>query len=179
MSFKKPNQFNLQSGQLAERKTMITVAEWEETTGTTTETVREILGIRTEDSSIDYNVDSETSTDVRGNTYTDVNKTEPQQDFDPFYIRGGSRLGAILNDVRKRNALSELNQFTVYVITTFVGSTGLYEAEKHTDCTILYSSFGGDTRVNMPIEVHFSNKITNGTVDKLDETFQFTPDTTL
>ena len=166
------NQFNLNAGQRAERKLLITVAEWVE--GSTQ--VREVLGTRTEDSSIEYNADIQTSTDILGNNYTDINKTQPQQDFDPYLILGGSKLGAKLNDIRKRNAVSELNQFTLYVITAFVGTTGSYEAEKHTDCTITYNSMGGDANVNFPISVYFSNKITNGTVNKLSDDFVFTAD---
>ena len=103
------NQFNLAQYQRAERKLLLTVAEWTE--GTATE--RELLGRRTEDSSIDYNVDQQTSTDILGINYTDINKTQPQQDFDPYLILGGSKLGAKLNDIRRRNALSELSQFTL------------------------------------------------------------------
>lgn len=165
-------QFNLATGQRAERKLLITVAEWNEGTSP----VREILGTRTEDSSIDYNPDIETTTDILGNNYTDLNKTQPQQDFDPYLVLGGSKLGALLNDIRRRNALSELNQFTVYIITAFVGSNGTYAAEKHTDCSIIYNSIGGDVNVNFPISVYFSNKITTGTVDKLADDFVFTPD---
>lgn len=174
------NQFNLSSGQRAERKLLITVAEWKETTGTTESSVREILGTRTEDSSIEYNPDIETSTDILGNNYTDVNRTQPEQSFDPYLVLGGSKLGAFLNDIRKRNAISELNQFTMYIITAYVGgSTAGYEAEKHVDCTITYDSLGGNSNVNFPITVHFSNKITNGTVDKLADDFVFTADTNL
>lgn len=169
-------QFSLSSGQRAERKLLITVAEWTEGTST----VREILGTRTEDSSIDYNPDIETTTDIRGINYTDLNKTQPQQDFDPYLVLGGSKLGALLNDIRRRNALSELNQFTMYIITAFVNSgTALsptYAAEKHTGCTIVYNSIGGDANVNFPISVYFSNQITTGTVDALTDTFVFTPD---
>ena len=179
-------QFNLNAGQLAERRSLLTVVEWKETVGTTEETFREILGTRTPDSSIDYNTDIETSTDVRGITYTDVNKTEPQQSFDPFMVMGGSRLGALLNDIRKRNAYTELNQFTVYVITAFIGDAqNGYEAEKHEGCTIEYQSLGGDTRVNFPITLHFSNSANGkgqpqtGTVDKLGDDFVFTPDVTV
>lgn len=165
--------FNLSAGQRAERKLLITVAEW---TGEGSTQVREILGTRTEDSSIDYNPDIETTTDILGINYTDLNRTQPQQDFDPFLILGGSQLGAKLNDIRRRNALSELNQFTVYIITAFVGdATNGYAAEKHTDCTIVYNSIGGDSNVNFPISVYFSNNITVGTVDKLASDFQFTP----
>lgn len=166
------NQFNLQDKQRAERKLLITVAEWTEGS----KQVREILGRRTEDSSIEYNADIETSTDILGINYTDINRTQPQQDFDPYLILGGSKLGAKLNDIRKRNALSELSQFTLYVITAFVGEQGAYEAEKHVDCTITYNSMGGDSNVNFPISAYFSNNITNGTVDKLSDDFVFTPD---
>ncbi len=170
------NQFNLAQHQRAERKLLMTVAEWTE--GTTTE--RELLGRRTEDSSIEYNADQSTSTDVLGINYTDINKTQPQQDFDPYLILGGSKLGAKLNDIRKRNALSELSQFTLYIITGYVGnSTDGYEAEKHVNCTISYNRLGGDANVNMPISVYFSNEITNGTVDKLADDFVFTPSPTV
>ena len=163
--------FNLSTGQRAERKLLITVAEWLEGSTPT----REILGTRTEDSSIEYNPDIETTTDILGINYTDLNKTQPQQDFDPYLILGGSKLGAKLNDIRRRNALSELSQFTVYIITAFVGnSSSGYAAEKHTGCTITYNSIGGDANVNFPISVYFSNQITLGTVDKLADDFEFT-----
>ena len=164
------SQFNLSSGQRAERKLLITVAEWLEGTTPT----REILGTRTEDSSIEYNPDIETTTDILGINYTDLNKTQPQQDFDPYLVLGGSKLGAKLNDIRRRNALSELSQFTVYIITAFVGNSSAgYAAEKHTGCTITYNSIGGDANVNFPISVYFSNQITLGTVNKLSSDFQF------
>ena len=175
-------QFNLRDGQRAERKLLVTVAEWYEPLDGTTgeEKVREILGRRTEDSSIEYNPDEQDSTDILGNNYTDVNKTQPTQQFDPFLILGGSRLGAFLNDIRRRNALSELTGvFTIYVITLFVGTTGQYEAERHDECTITYDSIGGDANVNFAITVHFSNKITTGTVDKFAEDFAFTPDVSI
>lgn len=180
-------QFNLMEGQRAERKLLLTVAEWEETTGSgqnaTTTQVREILGTRTEDSSIEYNADIETTTDIRGFNYTDLNKTQPQQDFDPYLILGGSKLGAKLNDIRRRNALSELNQFTMYIITAYIDegsdNTHAYQAEKHTGCTITYNSLGGDVNVNFPISVYFSNNSVTGTVNKLSDDFTFTQDANL
>lgn len=161
---------NLPTHQRAPRKLLITVAEWTE--GSTQK--REVLGRRTEDSSIEYNADIETTTDILGINYTDVNRTQPQQDFDPYLILGGSELAAKLNDIRRRNAIEELSQFTIYIITAFAGTAGAYEAEKHVNCTIAYNSIGGDTNVNMPISVYFSNDITIGTVDKLSDDFTFT-----
>lgn len=182
------SEFNLNKHQRAERKLLITVAEWKDAAGEITigtgddayKVNREILGRRTEDSSIEYNADIETTTDILGINYTDVNRTQPQQDFDPYLILGGSKLGAKLNDIRKRNALSELDQFTLYVITAYVGdSTNGYEAERHVNCTITYNSLGGDSNVNMPISVYFSNDSVTGKVDKLSDDFAFTADVTL
>ena len=188
------NPINIErEGQRAERKMLITVAEWAagpgETgnishSGTTTKYLREILGTRTEDSSIDYNADIQQSTDILGNNYTDVNKTQPQQDFDPYLILGKSKLGAKLNAIRANNALTELDQFTIYVITLFIngnpqGTT--VQAERHTGCTITYNSIGGDSNVNFPISVYLSNKVTVGTVTLnskggISEDFTFEPD---
>lgn len=173
-----PNQFNLPDKRRAERKQLITVVEWFEGTGSEATAVREKLGVRTEDSSIELNPDIETTTDILGNTWTDVNKTEPQQDFDPFLVLGGSKLGAKLFDITMRNALPELQQFNVYIISTFIGESGLWDTTKHSNCTIEVQSIGGDANVNMPISVHYSNDITRGTVDKLGDDFVFTADTT-
>ena len=165
--------FNLSTGKVAERKTFITVAEWSEGT---TSSIREILGTRTEDSSMEFNPDIETMTDVRGITYPDVNKTEPQQTFDPFYIMGGSNLAAFLTEAALKNDISAYNNaFTIYQIAAFSGnSTDGYYAVKHEHCTILPNSIGGDAKVSMPIEIHFSNEITVGTVNKLSDDFAFT-----
>jgi len=180
------NQFNLATGQRAERKTLITVVEWKEGVGTDAVTEREILGTRTPDSSIQYNADISTETDIRGINYTDMNKTQPQQDFDPYLILGGSKLGAKLNDIRRRNALSELSQFTAYIITAFIGDAeNGYDAERHGNCTIAYTAMGGDSNVNFPISLYLSNDYAGlgapqlGKVDKLSPDFEFTPDTTL
>lgn len=176
-------QFNLKEGQRAERKLLVTVAEWYEPQNGTTglEKVREILGKRTEDSSIEYNPDVQDSTDILGYNYTDVNKTQPSQQFDPFLILGGSRLGAFLNDIRRRNALSELTgAFTIYVITLFVnGGTNGFEAEQHEHCTITYDAIGGDSNINFAITVHFSNEITTGWIDEFKKDFAFTADVTV
>lgn len=176
-------ELNLEQGKRAERKALITVAEWQEPTGSGTSTVqrREILGARVEDSSIELNADIQESTDILGNNYTDVNKTQPQQGLDPSFIIGGSKLSAYLYDAVIKNKIQAYtNFFTVYIISAFIGdATSGYEAVKHEDCSIIPTSIGGDAFVAMPLEIHFSNKITSGTVDKLTDDFAFTPDASL
>lgn len=149
-------------------------------TKTTSTLYREILGTRTEDSSIEFNADIETTTDVRGITYTDVNKTEPQQDFDPYNLLGGSPLGAYLTThALKNNIVAYNNVFNVYIITAFIGSQADgYFTVMHSGCSIIPQSLGGDAYNNMPIEVHLSNNITEGTVDSIGKDFTFTPAST-
>lgn len=169
------------TGIRARRKMLITVAAW----GTATQGVeanREILGTRTEDSSIEFNPDIETSTDILGHNYTDVNKTEPQQDFDPFFLIGGSDLGEFLSNAALENNLDAYQEaFTIYVIEAYIdtgaSTSHAYKCVKHTDCSIIPTAIGGDNYINMPIEVHYSNKITKGTVDKLSDDFAFTATT--
>ena len=156
------SKLNLKNGQRAQRKLLITVAEWGEEASKS----REILGTRTEESTIEFNADIATSTDILGITYTDVNKTEPMQTFDPFYILGGSELSEYLTTAALKNDINAYNgAFNVYIITAFIGSEGSYYAVKHTGCSIIPTGIGGDAYTNMPIEVHYSNNITEGTVD--------------
>ena len=180
-------EINLEDRKRAERKLLIHVAEWKEqgeiedpeNPGQMIEgevTKREILGTRTPDSSIEFNIDSETSTDIRGITYADVNKTEPTQQFDPYTILGGSPLGAYLSKAALKNDITAYNgSFDVYIITAYMGEAGAYYAVKHEGCSIFPTAIGGESFVNMPIEVHYSNKITDGTVDVLTDEFVFTP----
>ena len=164
---------NLKDKERAQRKTLITVAEW--TPDGATEPVRELLGARTEDSSIEFNPDVAISTDILGTTYTDVNKTEPQQTFDPFFLLGGSALGEYLVSAALENRINDYNgKFNVYIITAFIGAEGAYKTVMHKGCSIIPTSMGGDAYVAMPIDVYYSNDITTGTVDKIGADFKFT-----
>ena len=72
------------------------------------------------------------------------------------------------------------NFFRVYVISGFVGdATNGYETVRHDECSIIPTSVGGSAWVEMPLEIHYSNKITSGTVDKLADDFTFTEDVTV
>lgn len=161
--------FNLLDRQRAERKLLLTVVEWTEGNSI----VRELVGTRIAESEISYNPDVEVVTNIIGITKSFVRNTKPQQDLD-YPILGSSKLGAKLNDIRRRNATSELKHFTVYIITAFVLTAYGYETEKHSNCTIVYNSLGGADRVEFPITIYFSNNIDNGVVNKLSENFTFT-----
>ena len=164
-------EFNLTDNQRAERKLLVTCVN----VGEPLSPEWYIMGRGVEDSSIEYNAEIDTKTDILGITETNVSKLSPQQDFEPFTIRGGSKLAEKLYDIYKRQAQSEYSLFEVLIIYGYAGTTGKYEAEKQTNCTIVPTSLGGDAYVDMPVEVHFSQESTWGTVNALKGEITFTP----
>ena len=168
--------FNLTDGQEAERKLLKTFVNVATSSGTAE---WELIGEGIEESTIEYNTDIETSTDILGQTRTKVNKTEPEQSFEPYTVRGGSKLAFILWDIYRRNAVSELTQFKVLVVHEFVGSSSGFAAETHDNCTITVTSIGGSAYVDMPISISYSNKKTLGKVTYTGETPTFTADSGL
>ena len=154
---------SLSDGEEAERKMLITAVN----VGDSSQ-IWEVQGVGIEDSSIEYNPDSETTTDILGTTRTKVNKTEPSQEFDPNTLRGGAKLNELLDSIAARNAVSEFSKFEVLIIKTWLKNTsGAYYAEKHTGCTITPTSIGGSGRVDMPFNITFSNNKTYGTVSDI------------
>ena len=168
--------FNLTDGQEAERKLLKTFVN----VATASETAEwELIGEGIEESAIEYNTDTTTSTDILGQTRTKVNKTEPAQSFEPYTVRGGSKLAFILWDIYRRNAVSELTQFKVLVVHEFVGSSSGFAAETQDNCTITVTSIGGSAYVDMPISISYSNKKTLGKVTYTGEVPTFTADSGL
>ena len=168
--------FNLTDGQEAERKLLKTFVNVATSSGTAE---WELIGEGIEESAIEYNTDTTTSTDILGKTRTKVNKTEPAQSFEPYTVRGGSKLAFILWDIYRRNAVSELTQFKVLVVHEFVGSSSGFAAETQDNCTITVTSIGGSAYVDMPISISYSNKKTLGKVTYTGETPTFTADSGL
>lgn len=164
--------FNLTTGAQAERKLLVTAVN----VGTTQAPEWEIVGVGVEDSSIEYNPDIETLTDILGITKTKVNKLETSQSLECDLI-GGSKLQLKLYNQYKYGRLAELSQYEVLQIHAYVGGTATLEAELHSGCTISTTSIGGDAYVSAPITINFSNDKTHGTVDKYlyGETITFTP----
>lgn len=162
------SEFNLKPNQKAERKLLVTAVN----VGTSDAPEWDIIGAGVEDSSIELNPDVSTVTDILGITETTVNKMEPKQSFEPFTIRGGSKLAYKLFDIWQRKAWSELATFEVLLMYGFIdGATeGTFAAEKQANCTITINSMGGSATVDMPIEITYSNDSVLGTVDKLKGT---------
>ena len=170
--------FNLKDGQKAERKLLVTAVNVGDSIADSSGTPEwQIIGVGVEDSSIEYNPDTETITDILGITETTVNKLETSQTLEPMTVRGGSKLAIKLYNQIKYNRVSEFSMYEVMQIHAYVGTAGAYEAEVHKNCTIAPQSLGGDAYVDMPIDINYSNDKVHGTVDnyKYGSTITFTP----
>ncbi len=123
-----------------------------------------LLGSGIEESAIELNPDAETVTDILGVTTTTINKWEASQGFDPFTVKGGSKLAFKLHQIWQEKAPEKLSQFEVLIVYKYIGdeSDG-YEAEKQRNCTIGIESIGGSAYVDMPITISYSNDIERGT----------------
>ena len=167
--------FNLQDGQKAERKLLVTAVNVGDKLGAGTPEWQ-IIGVGVEDSSIEYNPDTTTSTDILGISTTIINKLETSQTLEPMVVMGGSKLALKLYNQVKYGRLSELAMYEVMQIHAYVGAEGAYEAEVHKNCTLTPQSLGGSATVDMPINISYSNDKVHGTVDnyKYGATVTFT-----
>lgn len=134
-----------------------------------------LVGSGIEESAIELNPDTETVTDILGITTTTVNKWEASQSFDPFTVKGGSKLAFKLHQIWQDKTPEKLSQFDVLIVYKYIGedTTG-YEAEVQKNCTINITKIGGSAYVDMPIEITYSNDIDRGTVKFTDNTPTFT-----
>lgn len=140
--------------------------------------VWEIQGYKTEDTAIEYNPDKSTMTDVRGVTFTDVNKFEKNISFDPNTLRAvdnDGKLNLLLHKYERGDELSKFSQFRVLIGYGYWGDNGAYEADVYTGCTITPNSLGGSSRVDFPYDIDFGGEKILGTIDKLKKGLKFTP----
>lgn len=163
--------FNVKAGAKAPRKLLkhfVNVG-----TGETKEW--ELLGVGIEDSAIETNFETETVNDILGNSETSITGASPSQSFEPFTVRGGSKLAFKLHEIWLNKAYEELSQFDMLTVYGYVGSeTDGYDADMQSDCTITFGSIGGSAYVDMPITVNYSDKKERGTVKFADGVPTFT-----
>ena len=125
----------------------------------------ELLGAGVEDSAIETNFETETKKDILGNSETSVTGASPSQSFEPFTVRGGSKLAFKLHEIWLNKEYEKLSKFDMLTVYGYVGSeTDGYDADMQSDCTITFGSIGGSAYVDMPITVNYSDKKERGTV---------------
>ena len=139
--------FNLANNKKAERKLLVTCVNVGDSILDSSGTPEwQPVGVGVEDSSIEFNPDTETVTDILGITETTVNKLEVSQSLEPMRVRGGSKLALKLYNQVKYNKLAEMSMWEVMQIHAYVGSEGAYEAEVHKNCTLTPQSIGGSSK---------------------------------
>lgn len=151
--------FNLAAGTKAERKLMITYVN----VGTSGSPEWEALGAGVEDSSIEFNFEEDTKTDILGKTSTTIAKPQRRQTLDPCTLQEGSDLQIKLYNIIRHERWSELANFDMLVVHYYVGATGSFEAERFAGSAINPQSLGGSGTLDMPIEVIYGGTHTLGT----------------
>ena len=135
----------------------------------------ELLGVGVEDSAIETNFETETVNDILGNSETSITGASPSQSFEPFTVRGGSKLAFKLHEIWLNKEYEKLSKFDMLTVYGYVGSdTDGYDADMQSDCTITFGSIGGSAYVDMPITVNYSDKKERGTVKFTDGAPEFT-----
>ena len=125
----------------------------------------ELIGIGVEDSAIETNFEEEEVLDIYQNFSSSVTGAKPTQSFDPFTVRGGSKLAFILHEIWLNKEYEKLSQFDMLTVYSYVGDASEgYDATIEEDCTITFSSVGGSAYIDMPITVKYSDKKQRGTV---------------
>lgn len=142
------------------------------------------FGVRTEDSSIEYDWSEETSQDILGNIWTTMKKPKLSQSFDPWKLSGGDKAQEKLLNlaVVEQNARALTNQdvMIAHFYLTDKGSTAGKFAERYKSCMVKPTGLGGagGGPIDMPIDVVYGGERTAGTVSKgTDGAITFAPGT--
>lgn len=135
----------------------------------------ELLGYKVEDSSIEYNWDTNTVEDIRGIVSTDVRKSEPTQSMDGAVINKNSKFLDMLTNIAIRDAYEEMSLFEMMTVYGFKrNAAGACLAVREKNCTITPDSIGGAGTVGFPYTIHYSKDKTYGTVQEITANPTFT-----
>lgn len=144
-------------------------------TGTAATPVWSPIGKRVEDSSVEYDWQTEIKKDILGLTWATMKKPTMTQTFDPCELDGSDvaqqkiwQLAVVDQDI---NALAAQDMLLVHSYGSF--------AERYEACMIAPSSLGGEGggMLQMPFEVTFGGTRTIGDVTVEAGVITFVPDT--
>jgi len=162
--------FNLAPGLKADRKLMVTCAN----VGTADAPEWEILGYGIEEAAVEFNFEEEVITDILGITTATISKPQRRQTFDPYTVRGGSKLHLKLYNIIRNERWPELSNMDLLLVHLYVGANGVFEAERFTGSAINPQSLGGSGTLDMPFDAIFGGKHTLGTASIDGENVSFT-----
>lgn len=141
----------------------------------------ELQGRGVESWTVDQNQDITKTPDVLG--YVDMERgiAQPAQSGVKINLRKGSVLGTILFDAWFSGDMSKLNSMKILQKYEFISGTteNTCKARLQDECMISINSFSGEAGgyLGFDIDIHYSNKITTGTMPLTDgESITFTAD---
>ena len=136
------------------------------------------IGKRVEDSSSEYDWQTETKVDIFGNTYTNGKKPTITQTFDPCELDADDAAPKKIWNlaIKDQNVNALMNQ-DMLIVHLYAGTanTAVF-AERYSSCSILPSGLGGEGggTIGMPLDVTYGGTRTVGTASISGGTVTFT-----
>ena len=164
---------NTTEGQTINRKLQILALN----TGSATTAVWSVIGKRTEDSSAEYDWQSESVKDILGNTWNTLKEPIITQSFDPVKLDSGDAAAVDIWEKAIRDqdaqALAALDMLVIHLY-----ADGF--AERYSACMVDVTSLGGEGGgdISMPFTVTFGGERTLGSASISAGVITFTADTT-
>ena len=170
--------FNTVPGRNIGRELMIAYLN----TGTTSNPIWDPVGRRVQDSSSEWDWESDTVRDILGCTYGTLKKPKITQSFEPGDLDGGDeaqlKIWNLAVNEQNPQALAALDMLIVHF---YSGDSSAPFAERYASCMVEVTGFGGEGGGNlgMPMTVTFGGTRTVGTATKDASTgaITFTPGT--
>lgn len=155
--------FNMTKGATTARKTMLALLNVG--TGATNPTWAP-MGISVEDSSIEYDWQEESTTDILGNTWNTAKAPKLTQTFDASALRGGDEVQQKIWSVGvKDQDVSAMTNMDVVVAHLYEGdASGGFFAERYPASMVKPSGLGGSGTVDMGYDVSYGGEREVGTV---------------
>lgn len=144
-------------------------------TGTSVSPTWSPIGKRVEDSSVEYDWQTETKKDILGLTWTTMKKPTMTQTFDPVELDGSDEASKkVWEDAIVKQDINALTSYDMLIVHSY-GSF----AERYSACMIAPSSLGGEGggMLQMPFEVTYGGERKVGVATVSQGVVTFTEDT--
>ena len=171
--------FKTPAGQTIARELLIAYLN----TGTSSSPTWSAVGKRVEDSSAEYDWQTETKKDILGSTYGTMKKPIITQSFEPCELDSGDAAQKKLWDdgvlAQDAQAMANQDMLIVHLYTTDGDTAPASFAERYSACMVEITGLGGDGGGNlgMPINVTYGGTRTLGTATISSGVVTFTADT--
>lgn len=155
--------FNTAAGKTVDRELLVALLN----TGTTSSPVWSAVGKRVPDSSEELDWQEDSSTDILGQTYTELKKPVITQSFDPVPLDGGDAAAVkVWNMSVKDHDYAAMSNQDMLIVHKYAGTADTaFFAERYSACAVRPSGLGGEGggNISMPIDVTYGGVRTVGT----------------